>query len=97
MSGLALEGTEHLEKPLSGERKGQIRYEYHDVPLGGHRGMNRTHKAIKENYSWPNMKQEIEEYVKRCRSCQINKVLAPEGRHPWKLPLRHGNSARNVV
>jgi hypothetical protein len=85
MSGLALEGPEHSEETFSEERKKQIMYEYHDAPLGGHRGMNRTYKAIKENYSWPNMKQEIEEYIKRCRSCQINKVLGPRGKAPMEI------------
>jgi hypothetical protein len=55
------------------ERKRQILYEYHDAPLGGHRGMNKTYRAIKAQFHWSNMKQEVEEYVKKCKSCQVNK------------------------
>jgi hypothetical protein len=29
------------------EKMKQIPYEYHDAPLRGHRGMNKTYKAIK--------------------------------------------------
>ena len=45
----------------------QIVYEFHDAPVGGHRGMNRTFRAIKSRYTWPNMRRDIEEYVKRCK------------------------------
>jgi hypothetical protein len=35
------------------DRKRQILYEFHDSPVGGHRGMNKTYRAIKPQYSWP--------------------------------------------
>jgi hypothetical protein len=71
---------------ITGEdKRRQILYEYHDAPLGGHRGMNKTTKAIKAKFSWPNMKQEIEEYVKRCKSCQMNKLLGPRNRVPMEI------------
>jgi hypothetical protein len=31
------------------------------------------------------MKQEVEEYVKRCKSCQVNKVLGPWGEAPMEI------------
>lgn len=65
--------------------KKQILYECHDAPLGGHRGMNKTYKAIKARFSWPNMKQEIEEYVKKCKSCQVNKLLGPKTKVPMEI------------
>ena len=60
------------------DRKKQILYEFHDSPVGGHRGMNKTYRTIKSQYSWPNMRREVEEYVKQCRSCQVNKMLIPK-------------------
>jgi hypothetical protein len=62
---------------LDESAKKQILYEVQGAPLGGHRGMNKTYKAIKAHYSWANMKREIENYVKKCRSCQVNKPLKP--------------------
>jgi transposase InsO family protein len=47
--------------------------------------MNRTYKAVRENYSWHNMKREIVEYVKQCKSCQINKVLGHRGKGPMEI------------
>jgi hypothetical protein len=41
---------------LKEDQKKQILYEYHDAPLGGHKGINRTISAIKDRYSWPKMK-----------------------------------------
>ena len=32
------------------DRKKQILYEYHDSPVGGHRVMNKTYRAIKSQY-----------------------------------------------
>jgi hypothetical protein len=71
---------------ITGEdKRRQILYEYHDAPLGGHRGMNKTYKAIKAKFNWPNMKQEIEEYVKRCKNSQMNKLLGPRNRVPMEI------------
>jgi hypothetical protein len=42
---------------LDEETKKQIFYEFHDAPVGGHRGMNKAFRAIKSWYTWPNMKR----------------------------------------
>jgi len=54
--------------PDESKRKA-ILHEFHDSPVGGHRGMNKTYRAIRAHYTWPNMRREIEEYIKRCKSC----------------------------
>jgi hypothetical protein len=50
------------------DRKRQILYEFHDSPVDDHRGMNKPYRAIKSQYSWPNMRCGVEEYVKQCLS-----------------------------
>ena len=55
------------------DTKAKILQKNHDSILGGHRGMNKTYEAIKRYYQWPNMKREVEEYVKKCAKCQLNK------------------------
>jgi hypothetical protein len=47
--------------------------------------MNRTYEAIKEKYSWPHMKQEVEYYVKKCEKCQLNKLLRPKTKAPMEM------------
>ena len=39
--------------------------------------MNKIFREIRKRYEWPNMKRDIENYVKKCKSCQINKSLGP--------------------
>ena len=53
-------------------------YELHDSPIGGHGGKNKTCRAIKAQYTWPEMRREVEKYVNRCKSCQVNKILTPK-------------------
>jgi len=51
--------------------------------MGGHRGMNRTYRAIKAHYTWPKMRRE--EYVEQCKSCQVNKILTPKLKAPMEI------------
>lgn len=76
---------ERPDVKLDEKTKKQILYECHDAPLGGHRGMNKTYKAIKARYSWTNMRKEVENYVKKCRSCQMNKMSKPRKRAPMEI------------
>ena len=62
---------------LDEESKKQILYEFHDASVRGHWGMNQTLRAIKDQYTWPNTRQDVEKYVKQSKSCQVNKMLGP--------------------
>lgn len=57
--------------------KGGIRYsllrECHDGPLAGHGGAKRTATLLKKEYFWPKLREEVEEYVKTCTTCQQNR------------------------
>ena len=65
---------EQKEIPDDKMRK-QILDEFHDSPVGGQRGMNKTNCTISAQYTWPKMRRKVEEYVKQCKSCQVNKIL----------------------
>lgn len=47
--------------------------ECHDNPLSGHLGVNKTLALIKKSFYWPKMREDIEQYVTTCVSCQQNK------------------------
>jgi hypothetical protein len=49
--------------------------ECHDGPLAGHGGVTRTTTLFKKSYYWPNLKDDIEECVKTCLTCQQNRSL----------------------
>jgi hypothetical protein len=70
---------------IDDDLKRKILYEFHDAPVRGHRGMNGTYRAIKSLYSWPNIRRDIQAYVKQCKSCQVNKTLKPKKRVPMEL------------
>lgn len=71
--------TEERRQQVTDEKtKATIMYKYHDSPVGGHRGMNKTFREIRRKYEWPNMKRDIENYIKKCQSCQTNKTLGPQ-------------------
>ena len=60
--------------------KGRIRSDvikiYHDTPANGaHFGRNRTTQKIRQRYFWPNMIQDIRDYVKSCIPCLQNNHL----------------------
>jgi hypothetical protein len=48
------------ERIIDEETKATLMYEYNDSPVGGHRGMNKTFREIRERYEWLNMKWDIE-------------------------------------
>ncbi len=49
--------------------------ECHDGPLAGHGGAKCTTTFLKKSYYWPNLKDDAEEYVKTCLTCQQNRTL----------------------
>jgi hypothetical protein len=42
----------------------------HDKPIEGNLSMNRTYDRFKLFTAWPVMKQELEEYIRQCETCQ---------------------------
>jgi hypothetical protein len=77
---------------LTEEEKRKVLQEFHEQPIGGHLGMNRTFDRLEEYISWPGMKKEIEDYVRQCEICQKNKIT----QNKTKLPL-HITDTPDVV
>ena len=46
----------------------------HTSPYAGHGGISKTQKLLSRSYWWPNVLQSVEDFVKRCPSCQVNKA-----------------------
>ncbi len=58
--------------------------ENHNTATAGHPGFIKMYQRLKEKYTGPNVKQDIQNYVKSCTSCQINKI----DRHPSKNQMQ---------
>ncbi|KAF8752081.1 hypothetical protein RHS01_08076 [Rhizoctonia solani] len=69
-----------LVVPDSEPLKEQLLKEFHDSPLAGHPGQQRTLELISRSYWWPGMKSSAKEWVKCCPICQANRrAHAPSG------------------
>lgn len=65
--------TFFLNKILQIQEKGDIKNIldlYHKSLLGGHFGAEKMHKTISKFYSWSGMKEDINNYVKNCPTCE---------------------------
>jgi hypothetical protein len=76
------EGRVVVTEELQGKCK--IIRAHHDPPIHGHPGINRTTQIIKRNYWWPQLHQEVKDYIQGCADCQRHKV----NNRPTKAPLR---------
>ena len=45
-------------------------YEYHDAPVGGHRGLEKTYTTVSRNFYWSRQYQFVRKYVRACEVCQ---------------------------
>lgn len=67
---------------------------YHDDPLAGHSGRDRTRELLQRHYYWPDMAQYVADYVAKCEVCQLTKPRRhrpygllqslPEPQGPWE-------------
>ena len=60
--------------------KKQILSEAHETPYSIHLRASKMYKDLEQNYWWPNMKNEIAEFVSKCLSCQKVKAEHPPPR-----------------
>ena len=63
---------------------------YHDDPISGHFGVQRTYLKIKNKYWWPKMKETIIQYVGSCLPCQqhnIQRSKRPGQLFPIESPM----------
>src|SRR5947199_4853564 len=63
------------------QNRDQILHDYHDSLIGGHQGIDRMYDRISENYYWPSMKKQVNEYIRNCDLCRKSKAQrhAPYG------------------
>ncbi|QRW17963.1 Retrotransposable element Tf2 protein [Rhizoctonia solani] len=62
-----------LVVPDSEPLKERLLREFHNSPLAGHPGQQRTLELISRSYWWPGMKSSAKEWVECCPVCQANR------------------------
>lgn len=58
--------------------------DFHDNPMSGHPGRERTTQLVQTRFFWPNMKRDIEKYCLTCDACNKRKTSP----HQKKVPLQ---------
>ncbi len=74
-------------------RKKDARHTFERMSLVGHGGAKRTTTFLKKSYYWPNLKDDAEEYMKICLTCQQNRTLNKKKTgllQPWQFPKGRG-------
>ena len=92
--GITTQGGLHrrsgaIAVPDAFELRRCIMRELHCSPYCGHTGIHRTQSLISRYFYWPNMHEDITEYVKGCIVCQRNKSVSgvPAGKlQPLPVP-----------
>ena len=80
---------ERIYVPNSKKLKKKILQENHDSVDVRHSKQQKMLELIKQNYWWPELKEDIKKYMQGCFKCQQNKVQhqkKPGELHPLEIP-----------
>lgn len=75
----------NLVRIPDGAERLQILEEYHGSAVGGHKGMTKTYKRIRQNFFWPNVKRDVISFIQKCLDCQLKKLVRVKTRQPMVL------------
>jgi hypothetical protein len=53
--------------------KAKILQAYHDSPMAGHQGINKTYRKVREMFSWKGLKEDVIKHIKEFTTCQEKK------------------------
>lgn len=70
---MQVQPEQRIPSQVPDELQEEVIRSHHDDPLHGHPGITRTMELIRRHYEFPNMKDKVTKFIKRCVSCQQNK------------------------
>lgn len=56
------------------ENRQAILAEYHDSLLSGQKGITKTNRRIKERFTWPRLRDDVIEFIRKCPKCAKEKI-----------------------
>lgn len=74
-----------IDDTYTEEDKYKIIEEFHNSPLGGHQGISRTIKRIKQQHTWKGLKKDVQNFISSCQSCQRNKTINKTVKQPMVI------------
>ncbi|KAL0293482.1 UNVERIFIED_CONTAM: Transposon Tf2-12 polyprotein [Sesamum radiatum] len=72
--GLLMTKGNRLYIPKGGDLRKSLISECHDTLWAGHQGEERTYALVQRAYYWPQMRNDVETYVRTCLICQQDKA-----------------------
>ncbi|KAL0391473.1 UNVERIFIED_CONTAM: hypothetical protein Slati_4532400 [Sesamum latifolium] len=72
--GLLITKENCLYVPKGGDLRKSLILECHDTLQAGHQGEERTYALVQRAYYWPQMRDDVETYVRTCLICQQDKI-----------------------
>lgn len=83
-----------LSIPSGSDLRQTLIAEHHDAPHCGHLGCEKTMARLQKLFYWPQMEDQVRDYLNTCPSCQLNKYSTqakagalhslPIPSHPWQ-------------
>ena len=70
-----------VQTPPPAERGNVIR-EFHSSLTGGHKGVTKTYRRVRERFYWSDMRRDIQDFIRACQSCQLQKLVRIKTRQP---------------
>ena len=73
--------SSNLQNPPEDTRK-QLIEESHSSLVGGHKGVTKTFNRLQTKYHWPGMRRDVQDFIRKCKSCQEQKLVRAKTRQP---------------
>ncbi|KAL6419359.1 hypothetical protein ACFW04_011440 [Cataglyphis niger] len=67
------------------EQREALITENHSSAHGGHKGITKTYNRLRPHYYWKNMKKDIQNFIQRCRQCQLKKLTRIKTKQPMVI------------
>jgi hypothetical protein len=78
------------------DEKRVVLNDFHLLPTSGHAGINRMLNNIKKYYFWPGLTNDVINYVKKCKLCQVHKFTNKHTREPMTLTTTANSSFQRI-
>ena len=67
------------------EKRHKIIEEYHSSLIGGHKGITKNCRRIRERYTWTGLRDQITEFIRGCKSCFEKKLVRARTQEPMLI------------
>ncbi|KAL6427141.1 hypothetical protein ACFW04_008643 [Cataglyphis niger] len=78
------------------EQREALINENHSSAHGGHKGITKTYNRLRPHYYWKNMKKDIQNFIQRCRQCQLKKLTRIKTKQPMVITDTPGSAFDKV-